>query len=803
MRKPLYMATLALALLLLFAAAVLADDPPVLIMLPENPVFTDWEAAGCPDIGYVPSSIEYSSIGEVGMHVASSRVFPAAYDLRQGKLTSVRNQGSCGSCWAFGVMGSLESTALPGETFDFSEHNLIARQGLVDPSTGGPVDQCRGGSSETATAYFARWDGPVLESDDPYTPGQPSPTNCPVVRHVQDVIFLPMRPHGLVGGPPVNHCENDDHIKAAIMDYGAVDITYDHDMTCNIDYGWDGTNHTIYKSGTVSYWPHAVCAVGWDDNYPATNFTHTPPGNGAFLLRNSWGAGYFDYMWISYYDSGLGTYEAPKVFLSEPVTNYDHIYQYDRFGQTRVAGYASYTGWFANVYTAEGSNSAVAAASWYAVAANTAYTLYVYVDPIDGPLGGGGPAVTVSGSFDEAGYHTVKLPTQVLLSEGQQFSVVVQQTAPYSATIPLQGYTISRPGTAVPGVSFISPDGASWSELTTYSTQWESYSNCNVCLKAFTEDNPAKMQVTPSGGPSADVTFWACPGGIPYYSKTYTVQNISGKPVTWTASKSANWIYLSSSGGTLAPGESTTVQVNADITVVSGMSAGNYDDLLHFVNTTNGLGNVDRCAHLVMETPRKDMYTPSSGGSFMWITPSGTPHYINNDSPYLCSLPFAFSYFGHAAGSYAAISANGALEVSRGACPSLDAYNGDFPQWDAGIMPYWDGIDMDWGGEVYINTVGTAPYRRFVVTWQDVALVSNPLTTVTFQAVLCETTNRIVFSYQNVEGPGAKGTGATIGLQSWDHTSYSKWSYNKPSVRNSMSINWAVDSTWIPPIPWW
>ena len=47
--------------------------------------------------------------------------------------------------------------------------------------------------------------------------------------------------------------------------------------------------------------------VGWDDSYPRRNFGARygrPPGNGAFLVRNSWGASFGDggYFWVSYYD---------------------------------------------------------------------------------------------------------------------------------------------------------------------------------------------------------------------------------------------------------------------------------------------------------------------------------------------------------------------------------------------------------------------------------------------------------------------------------------------------------------------
>ena len=79
---------------------------------------------------------------------------------------------------------------------------------------------------------------------------------------------------------------------------------------------------------------HAVTVVGWDDDYAASNFSVTPEGNGAWLVRNTWSAGsdvdnlsYYTYFWLSYYDKSLSG--SAYAFDFEPADNYDHNYQYD------------------------------------------------------------------------------------------------------------------------------------------------------------------------------------------------------------------------------------------------------------------------------------------------------------------------------------------------------------------------------------------------------------------------------------------------------------------------------------------
>ena len=94
---------------------------------------------------------------------------------------------------------------------------------------------------------------------------------------------------------------------------------------------WNQNTNSYYYSGSGSS-NHAVTIVGWDDNYDKSKFSTVPPGNGAFIVKNSSGSGWGEsgYFYLSYYDTFVGKTNA--VFTAESPVNYDHIYQYDPLG---------------------------------------------------------------------------------------------------------------------------------------------------------------------------------------------------------------------------------------------------------------------------------------------------------------------------------------------------------------------------------------------------------------------------------------------------------------------------------------
>jgi C1A family cysteine protease len=462
--------------------------PAALQTAPLNPAYVQYQqqkAAGKvatqtvdgQGLGWVPPPYELSKL-PTAPSLAQAQAYPATYDLRTlNKVSPVENQGQCGSCWTFATFSSLESYLLPGLTTHYSENNL---KNLADFD----YTCCAGGDSAMSTAYLARWGttmtdstgsaiyaGPVTSASDPYNLScTSSPTTSQIAMHVQNVYFLPLKQSPL----------DNNAIKSALMTYGGVFTGFEWNVTAGL------APSAYYNPTTAAYYDgniadkntanHAVTIVGWDDNYSKMNFSTTPPGNGAWIVKNSWGTsfGQSGYFYVSYYDLNMG-YQENSVFTAEPTTNYTTNYQYDPFGMEGGVGSGnSSTAYGANVFTAD-STGTLNAVSFWAPVEDTQYTAQVYVNPTNSSNPTSGTLMsTISGTasnagFSYAGYYTESLSTTVPLTKGEKFAVVVKFTTPGdNDPVPVQykeaGYDDNAPN-AIPGQSFYSLNGTTWNDL--------------------------------------------------------------------------------------------------------------------------------------------------------------------------------------------------------------------------------------------------------------------------------------------------------------------------------------------------
>jgi hypothetical protein len=137
------------------------------------------------------------------------------------------------------------------------------------------------------------------------------------------------------------------------------------------------------------------------------------------------------------------------------------------------------------------------------------------------------------------------------------------------------------------------------------------------------------LSISPAGG---IVASGYVGGPFSPASVTYTLQNPGSSSLKWTAGKTKTWLTLSSTGGTLAAGGSTTVIASFG-SGANSLTVGSYSDTISFTNTTNGNGNTTLGVSLTVNASMSVFPTGgliSSGYAGGLFTPNGTTYTVQN-----------------------------------------------------------------------------------------------------------------------------------------------------------------------------
>lgn len=440
---------------------------------------------------------------------------PDKFDLRsEGGASPLKDKGKTpegiGICWLFSGIASMESFLLYREKLPASDplqiqSELHGAYSTFDNSDGDPACEnprgrkpgvkatgkpAYGGHRYMAVNYLTRDRGTTPHCIDPYyktdmtgqilkkrswdiTSGKPGNY------YVKEIQYLaePMPP----GRDPGFLLQ----VKYYVSQYGGV--------ACSIK--WEDQYVRDLGAGEYSYFDntsgsncnHAVTIMGWDDGYPAANFTCPPKGPGAFLVKNCWkGCPAGEYFWVSYEcaNFGMNAYCITKVdtnFYSHPYK----VCQHDYYGYNDL--YAPYsdgggrTAAAKNVFTAAAGDQ-LSGVSFYACSA-CYVNLYC----------SGQTAALVNGfACPKPGYYTCDLPSPIALTAGS-FSVTVEYISASNlpAFLPLEindASNIYNHWNVKRGQSFVSSD-SSWTDVADLGDGYG-----NFCMKAILENVSADTQ---------------------------------------------------------------------------------------------------------------------------------------------------------------------------------------------------------------------------------------------------------------------------------------------------------------------
>ena len=372
-----------------------------------------------------------------------SMINASKFDLREyGLVSPVKDQGWMGCCWTFGTSAAIESALLKASNgsikINISENNI--RNSLLKYSIYG-IDTTEGSGEQLGSSYFLSWRGVTSGEDDTYDElGKISPKIDDKIKyHILNMKSIKSKAS----------LSDNYYFKEALVKYGALVVGVYSTSEGSKYQDYNNKTHAAYlKTNKSLLCDHVVTLVGWDDNYSKENFLITPPDDGAWIIKNSWGKDWGDngYYYLSYYDSSaFKSGDAVAFIIDKDSDMYEKIYQWDmsdsllfKGPNINVTPYINYsldklrktieklesesneTFSYANIYESI-DNDLIAAIGTYFKKENVNYTFNIKV--------GDKIILTQTGNSSHEGFETIKLKEYVPIKKGETF--IINMTTKY------------------------------------------------------------------------------------------------------------------------------------------------------------------------------------------------------------------------------------------------------------------------------------------------------------------------------------------------------------------------------------
>ena len=285
------------------------------------------------NVGQLTPARDQASAGTCWVHAIMSELESAILKKKQGDGGKALDEAKHNSPLLSNIPDNIDLSELYFELKSFTPEKQGSQKGegaeQIDDKTGdvAPVANSMnlGGFTDFDENTLTNWEGVVSEKTEPYWPKQApgfednldnrikyllglidsnefwdtknwgyhdevAAAKEKPVAHVDGVYYLPALNHYKFDGKGnMDWVSRNDNarlrIKEALVKYGVVQVSMNANRASK--YTYDDGDQTVQN--------HAISIVGWDDDVPADKFKGfqkgtKPEGNGAWLIKNSWGS---------------------------------------------------------------------------------------------------------------------------------------------------------------------------------------------------------------------------------------------------------------------------------------------------------------------------------------------------------------------------------------------------------------------------------------------------------------------------------------------------------------------------------